>query len=66
MHGFQQFTSIFVTVSVHRLHFQNYFFSLVIGVKLNMAVCGYRIGRMNHLKPEVIRNSTDVYDLREL
>lgn len=31
---------------------EKYFFSLVIGVKLNMAVCGYRVGRMNHLKPE--------------
>ena len=42
------------SLTVYHLHFQKYFFSLVIGVKLNMAVCGYRVGRMNHLKPEVV------------
>ncbi|KAJ7356037.1 hypothetical protein OS493_027434 [Desmophyllum pertusum] len=32
---------------------EKYFFSLVIGVKLNMAVCGYRVKHINHLKPQV-------------
>lgn len=31
---------------------EKYFFSLVIGVKLNMGVCGYRVGHINHLKPQ--------------
>jgi len=31
---------------------EKYFFSLVVGVKLNMAVCGYRVGHINHLKPQ--------------
>ncbi|KAL9976053.1 hypothetical protein ACROYT_G013288 [Oculina patagonica] len=31
---------------------EKYFFSLVIGVKLNMAVCGYKIDHINHLKPQ--------------
>ena len=45
------------SLTVYHLHLQKYFFSLVIGVKLNMAVCGYRVGRMNHLKPEVVTKS---------
>ena len=32
---------------------QKYFYSLVIGVKLNMAVCGYRVDHINELKPQV-------------
>lgn len=31
---------------------EKYFYSLVIGVKLNMAVCGYRVDHINHLKPQ--------------
>lgn len=30
---------------------EKYFFSLVIGVKLNMGICGYRVHHLNHLKP---------------
>lgn len=39
---------------------EKYFFSLVIGVKLNMGVCGLRVDHINHLKPptlfEQVRN----------
>ncbi|XP_032220251.1 sorting nexin-4 [Nematostella vectensis] len=39
---------------------EKYFYSLVIGVKLNMAVCGHRIDQINQLKPmalfERVRN----------
>lgn len=31
---------------------EKYFFSLFIGVKLNMTLCGYRVDHMNHLKPQ--------------
>lgn len=32
---------------------QKYFYSLVIGVKLNVTACGYRVEHMNQLKPHV-------------
>ncbi|XP_074616924.1 uncharacterized protein LOC141876281 isoform X2 [Acropora palmata] len=31
---------------------QKYFYSLVIGMKLNMAVCGYPVDHINHFKPQ--------------
>ena len=32
---------------------QKYFYSLVIGVKLNMAICGYTMNELNQSKPQV-------------
>lgn len=31
---------------------EKYFYSLVIGMKLNMAVCGYPVDHINHFKPQ--------------
>ena len=43
-------------------YFKKYFYALVLGVKLNMVICGFTMGELNWMKPRVrLHAQTKIY-----